>query len=193
VHPQSCHRHVLALSLLTTVTLSCGCQPTTPDKPPAPPPEQPVVATGDGDDAGGYFGPSGGELRLAANGPTVYVPVDPKRQAGTALALKKDAAVADAGSQVLGSAFRLTSVLEPPSNTFVHVWSVGLQTLPAPCTAENLELAVLVDQQVGTTPPLAWTYEKAHWEGGHVKARLPKLAPNPLQFVCGRAGAGGGS
>jgi hypothetical protein len=193
VHPASRHRQSIGLPLLLTAALSCGCQNNTPDKTPATPPEQPVVAIGDGDDAGGYFGAPGGELRLAPSGPIVFVPIDPQRKAGTALALKKDTGAAEAGSKVLGPAFRLTAVLEPPSGTFVDVWSVELPSLPAPCTAENLELAVLLDPQVGSSPALAWSYEKARWEGGHVKAKLPKLAPNPLQFVCGRVGAGGGS
>jgi hypothetical protein len=191
VHPQSCLRHVVALSLLVVLPLACGGGAGTRDRPALPAPDRTIVATGDGKEAGGYFGPPGGELRLAPQGPTVLVPADPRRQAGIALALEKDEAVAAAGSPVLGSAFRLSAVLEPPSGTFVQVRSVELSSLPAPCTTDNLELAVLGSPQVGTTPALAWTYEKAAWEGGYVKAQLPKLAPHPLQFVCGRGGTGG--
>lgn len=172
------------------ITSACGPR-AAPDKTPAEPPPSPVVATGDGDDAGGFFGPAGGELRLTAAGPTVFVPADPKRTMGTALALKKEPSTAEGGSKVLGAAFRLSAALEPPSNTFIDVWSVALPSLPAPCTAENLELAVLLEQQVGSSPALTWSYEKARWDGGHVKARLPKLAPQPLQFVCGRDPGGG--
>jgi hypothetical protein len=182
-------RHAVVLSLLVATAPSCGHPP--PDKTPENPPEEAVVATGDGDDAAGYFGPPGGELRLTAAGPIVFVPVDAKRVRGTALALKKDPGAAEAGAKALGAAFRLSATLEPPSNTFVDVWSVALPSLPAPCTTENLELAVLLDQQVGSSTALAWSYEKARWDGGHVKARLPTLAPQPLQFVCGRAAGGG--
>jgi hypothetical protein len=113
--------------------------------------------------------------------------------------LRKDAGPdLGAGARGLGSAFRPTAAFEPPSNVFVEVWSSELEQLPAPCTADNLELAVQEPQQVGpsdgtSSPALAWRYERADWAKPHVKARLPKLSPQPMQFVCARSAAGGGT
>jgi hypothetical protein len=179
---------------LLIAAISNGCGSTTPDNPPKPPPPAPVVATGDGTDAGGYFGPAGGELQLGPGGPSVVVPRDPARTAGSALGLKKDTSAAlPAGAIALGSAFRPTAELEPPSNVFVEVRSSTIQALPSPCSATNLELAVQGPQQAGpgdggSSPALAWTFRPATWQSDRAIAKLTKLSPYPLQFVCARPG-----
>jgi hypothetical protein len=174
-----------------------GCGSATPDPQPQPPPAVPVVATGDGAEVAGYFGPPGGEIRLAETGPSVVIPPDKQRKNGVALGLRRDAGPSlEPGAIALGEAFRPTAVFEPPSNVFVEVWSIGLSALAAPCTEENLEVAVQEPQQVGpadgeSSPVLAWTYRKAQWADQRVKARLAKLTPYPLQFICARSAGGG--
>jgi hypothetical protein len=190
--------HALALSLLLAVALPSACASHSPDKPPATPPSVPVVATGDGTEVAGYFGPPGGEIQLSANGPSIVIPRDDKRAQGVALGLKKDAGSPDAAATKLGDAFRPTGVFEPPSSQFVDVWSLKLVALPAPCTPQNLELAHQEAQQVGpsdgaSSPALSWAYEKARWEDQRVNAKLPKLSPYPLQFICARSPSGGGT
>jgi hypothetical protein len=188
----------VSLELLVPLGLVLGTVACGPDKPPAPPPPAPVLATGDGNEVGGYFGASGGQIRLSADGPSIIIPNDPKRAQGLALGLKRESAAALSGVTALGVTFRPTAGFEPPSGTFIRVWSSSLPALAAPCSQENLELAVQEAAQVGpadgvSSPALSWTYVKARWEESHVVAELPKLAPYPLQFVCARSASGGGT
>jgi hypothetical protein len=179
------------------VMLGSACNGTTPNKPPEKIPQVRVVGKGDGEAVAGYFGMEGGVLMLGPQGPSVFIASDSARKDGVSLGLRKDTGpVLPTGASSLGVAFRSTAVFEPPSNVFVEVWSSELQQLPAPCTPDNLELAVQEPQQVGpsdgtSSPALAWKYERADWAKPHVKARLPKLSPQPMQFVCARNAAGG--
>jgi hypothetical protein len=151
-----------------------------------------VIATGDGNLAGGHLGPSGGRIDLGPGpGPGFEIPVGAADAGGVSISVERadDTGVPKAAA-VVGPVFRSTVALSPPSGKWVGVHSAPLTELPSGCTGAKLELALEEPPAAGPadgagSPALVWTYRDATWQDKVAVAELPKLEPVRMVFLCG--------
>lgn len=178
------HRTLLRTSLLWGLS-ACGPQELGPARPPPPPPAASVVATGDGDVVAVHLGPEGARLQLAANGPSLVVPKDTAPAAGLSLSMLREPTAVAPGARALGSAFRVSRTLLPPSGSWLLVISTPLAEGEQSCAPEALRLALQGPAQVGPSDgPLTWHFEPAKRVGDVAESQLVKLEPRTMQFVC---------
>jgi hypothetical protein len=183
--------HSAAIAALTLYVSGCGGAPP-PDPKPAPPPENPVIATGNGDLVSATLGPRGGRLNLANDGPSIEIPVDAARQDGLSISMRKEEPFTPPSGSRLGESFRVTLALDPPSGGSFAVFSAAMAALPPGCTESNIELGVERPGTVGpadgeSSPALEWEYVPAKFVSAHATSSVPRFWPHRLQFLCGRA------
>jgi hypothetical protein len=187
-----------AVAALSLYVSGCGGA-SPPDPKPAPPPEQAVIATGNGELVSATLGPKGGRLNLAGDGPSIEIPVDGARKDGISISMRKDEPFTPPSGSRLGDSFRVTLALDPPSGGTFAVHSASMTALPAGCTKSNIELAVERPNSVGPSDGLGdsaleWEYVPATFEssiinahtGWHATSNVPRFWPHRLQFLCGR-------
>ncbi|WP_437938172.1 hypothetical protein [Sorangium sp. So ce341] len=182
--------HSFVAVALALCAHGCGGAPR-PDPQPAPPPSDPVIVTGNGELVSATFGPKGGRLNLAGDGPSVGIPVDAARQGGISITMRKEAPFTPASGTRLGDSFRVTLMLDPPSGGSFSVLSAPVVALPPGCTETNIELGV---ERPGAAAPvdghgsssLVWEYVPASFAASHATSRVPRIWPYRLQFLCGR-------
>jgi hypothetical protein len=181
---------MIALALLVLASCSHRVEDNKGNEPAPPPPNVPVIATGNGEIVGGHLGPEGGRLNLGPSGPSVAIPAGTAGPQGLSISLVKDSeAGVPAGGAHIGPPFRVSRRLDAPSGKAIEV-SIALTALPAGCAASDLMLAIETPGNTGltpstSTPALQWAFERADMQAGQAVARLPRLWGMRLQFLCG--------
>jgi len=142
------------------------------------------VVVGDGSLASGHFGPAGGVLKLGSPGPSIEIPAGMPGAGGFSVAVEaqsSDGLPELAGR--IGTPFRTTPNLSPPSGKWIVVRSIEVERLPPECAPPALQLALeIASAEPG--PALRWRFETAQWEHGRAVATLSELPPVRSVFVC---------
>src|SRR5262245_22950305 len=107
---------MIALALLVLASCSHRVENNKGKELAPPPPNVPVIATGNGEIVGGHLGPEGGRLNLGPNGPSVAIPAGTAGPQGMSISLVKgsEAGVPAAGAHI-GPPFRASRRLDAPS------------------------------------------------------------------------------
>lgn len=173
------------LSLLLVLGVaSCGPTLNPPDGPPPPPPSEEIVIIGDGALASGHFGPPGGILQLGPPGPSIEIPAGMPGPGGLSVSLEaqNSEGLPEVAGRI-GTPFRSTPTLSPPSGKWIVVRSIEVGPLPPECTPPALQLA-LEEASAEPGPALRWRFEAAEWKQGRAVATLSELPPVRSVFVC---------
>jgi hypothetical protein len=171
---------LIALLLLT----ACGPTLKPPNGPAPDPPPEAIVVVGDGSLASGHFGPAGGILKLGPPGPSIEIPAGMPAAGGLSVAV--EAQSSDGLPEVagrIGTPFRSTPNLSPPSGKWIVVRSIEVERVPPECAPPALQLALeIASAEPG--PALRWRFESAEWDQGRAVATLSELPPVRSVFVC---------
>jgi hypothetical protein len=174
----------LGAGMALLLIAACG-PPLKPPIGPAPePPAEALVVVGDGALAGGHFGPAGGILKLGPPGPSIEIPAGMPGAGGLSVSLEaqSSADLPDVAGRI-GTPFRATPTLSPPSGKWIVVRSIEVERVPPECAPPALHLALEV-ASAEPGPALRWRYESAEWEHGRAVATLSELPPARSVFVC---------
>jgi len=142
------------------------------------------VIVGDGALASGHFGPSGGILQLGPPGPSIEIPAGMPGAGGLSVSLEAQNSedLPEVAGRI-GTPFRSTPTLSPPSGKWIVVRSIEVGPLPPECTPPALQLA-LEQASAEPGPALRWRFEAAEWKQGRAVATLSELPPVRSVFVC---------